>query len=132
MLKLPRPLSQQMLRHLLSVYPEEGCGLVSGRAGQATQVIPIENILHSRTAYEMDPLPQVKAMLAMEERGEALLAIYHSHPHGPPWPSVTDVQQSYYPETVYLIISLADQASPQIRGFYILDETISEVIVAIE
>jgi proteasome lid subunit RPN8/RPN11 len=43
----------------------------------------------------------------MRERGEDLLAIYHSHPRASdPSPSDTDVRLAYYPSAKYLIIGL--------------------------
>lgn len=132
MLRLSRPLAAQLLAHVESVYPEEGCGLVAGRGGVATAVYPIENILHSPTVYEMAPLPQVERMLAIETAGDELCAIYHSHPHSPAFPSPTDVAQAYYPDSVYLIVSLQDRAQPMMRGFRIVEGVVTETAVSIE
>jgi len=122
----------QMIDHLSAVYPEEGCGLAAGNNNLVSQIYPIENILHSQTAYEMDPLSQVKTMLAIETQANALLAIYHSHPHGPATPSETDIAQAYYPEAIYLIISLAEWDNPSFRGFHILEGTAVETNIIIE
>lgn len=132
MLHLPRPLAAQLLAHVDSVYPEEGCGLVAGRGGVATAVYPIENILHSQTTYEMAPLPQIETMLAIEAGGDDLCAIYHSHPHSPAYPSPTDVAQAYYPETIYLIVSLQKRPQPVLRGFRIADGVVTETAVSVE
>jgi proteasome lid subunit RPN8/RPN11 len=109
------------------VYPEEGCGLLAGSNGQVSQQYPIENILHSQTAYEMDALQQVNTMLTIEAQAEDLLAIYHSHPNSPALPSETDIAQAYYPEAVTIIVSLADRAAPIMRGFQISAGLVSEV-----
>lgn len=132
MLRLSRPLAAQLLAHVESVYPEEGCGLLAGRAGHITDIYPIENILHSQTAYEMAPLPQVETMVAIEAGGGELCAIYHSHPHSPAYPSPTDVAQAYYPEAVYLIVSLQTRQQPVIRGFMIVEGVVTETAVIIE
>jgi len=66
-------------------------------------------------------------MLAMEAEGLELIAIYHSHPDGPARPSATDVANAYYPDTVQLIISLADRARPSVRTFTIIDGVVAEV-----
>ena len=43
----------------------------------------------------------------MRQRGEQLVAIYHSHPRASePEPSETDVRLAYYPSATYLIIGL--------------------------
>ena len=55
----------------------------------------------------------------MRDRGETLLAIYHSHPRAKnPEPSATDVRLAYYPSAVYLIVGLANE-EPSLRAFRI-------------
>ena len=129
-LYLPQPLQEEMIAYVLSLYPEEACGLVGGQDGQAARLYPVENALHSPTAFEMEPLQQIKAMLALESEGLELLAIYHSHPHGPARPSASDVAQAYYPDAAQIIISLADRARPSLRAFLIADRHVTEIHVA--
>ena len=54
-----------------------------------------------------------------EDQGLALWGIYHSHPEGPETPSETDVKLAYYPDAVYVIVSLAEPEIPVVRGFKI-------------
>ena len=124
---LTRALLDEMLAHVNRLFPEEACGLVSGLNGRAAQVYPVENVRHSPVAFEMEPLQQIRAMLAMEAEGLELIAIYHSHPDSPARPSATDVANAYYPDTVQLIISLADRARPSVRTFTIIDGVVAEV-----
>ena len=124
---LPRTLLEEMLAHVISLWPEEACGLVGGLDGRAARLYPVENTRHSPVAFEMEPLQQIKAMLAMEAEGLELIAIYHSHPDGPARPSATDVANAYYPNAVQLIISLADRARPSVRAFTVVDGTVAEV-----
>ena len=116
-----------MVSRARGVWPEEGCGLVGGRDGRAVLLYPVENVRHSPVAVEMEPLQQIRAMLAMEAEGLELIAIYHSHPDSPARPSATDVANAYYPDTVQLIISLADRARPSVRAFTIIDGVVAEV-----
>lgn len=128
MLTIERPLLDQLLDHLQACYPQEGCGLLAGdgATGEVTAVYPIENTLHSPTAYRMDPTQQVQAMLALEERGWQMLAIYHSHPQGPEHPSATDVALAMYPEALHIIVSLQDRAAPVVRIFRIAGQDVVE------
>ncbi len=127
MFAIKRPFLNQILNHLQACYPLEGCGLVAGDdAGWVTAVYPIENSLHSPTAYKMDPQQQVQAMLHLEANCWQLLAIYHSHPHAPATPSVTDIQQAYYPETFTMIVSLAKRSTPVTRLFHITGPMVTE------
>lgn len=127
MLMIPLQLFDQMVAHLQACYPLEGCGLLAGNeAGRVTAVYPIHNILQSPTAYKMNPNQQVEAMLAIEATGQKLLAIYHSHPQGPEWPSPTDISQAFYPEAITVIVSLRQQTAPVARAFQIVEQTVVE------
>ena len=127
MFVIERPFLDQILNHLQACYPEEGCGLIAGdELGRVTAVYPIENNLHSPTAYKMNPQQQIQAMLELEAIGWQLLAIYHSHPHGPETPSPTDIQQATYPEAFSLIVSLAAQSAPVVRLFHITGPLVTE------
>ena len=132
MLRIARPVYEAMLAHLQAVYPQEGCGLLGGAEDTAVHHTAIDNILRSPVAYEMDPTQQIRAMLALEEQGQEMLAIYHSHPAGPPHPSPTDVAQAYYPDTAYVIVSLADREQPVAGAFRIGDGRYTTIPLMIE
>lgn len=121
-LVLSRPQQQALLDALNKVYPEEGCGFLAGRGEQVHTLYPVENILHSPVAFEMEPQQQIAALMDMEAAGQQLLAIYHSHPHGPMHPSATDVARaSNYPDALQVIVSLAQRDRPQIGIFHIVE-----------
>ncbi len=105
---------------------------MAGSAGIIQQIYPVNNILSSPVAYQMDPTQQVNAMLELEEQGWDLLAIYHSHPLGPPTPSPSDIAQATYPEAAYVIVSLQNIRSPSIRAFKIEEESVSEIRLKVE
>ena len=126
MLLIPKSIFDQILAHLRRVYPEEGCGLISGTNGNATRFHPMTNTHHSPTTYFMDPKEQFAAFKAIRLASEDLLAIVHSHPHSEAYPSATDIRLAYYPDATYLILSLRDRNSPSLRGFRINDGAFSE------
>lgn len=126
-LTLSPALVAEMFAHVAGLWPEEACGLVAGRDGCAVRLYPVENIHHSPVTFEMDPVQQVRAMLAMEADGLDMVAIFHSHPHGPPRPSPADVAAAYYPDAVQFIISLADRERPVLRAFTIVEGVVAEV-----
>jgi proteasome lid subunit RPN8/RPN11 len=59
------------------------------------------------------------------------LAIYHSHPQGPSVPSPTDIAEAFYPDSVYIILSLAQQP-PSVRAFRIVGGVVTEVELQVE
>jgi [CysO sulfur-carrier protein]-S-L-cysteine hydrolase len=127
-LRLAPEILETVTDHAKNVYPKEGCGLIAG-VGVGSRFVPIRNCLASSTQYEMDAAELVQVLRDIREAGEQLLAIYHSHPHGPARPSKSDIERAYYPEAAHLIVSLADLERPQIAAFRILDGEAFEIDV---
>lgn len=94
---------EEMRRHVVDCYPEEGCGILGGFKDRVEWVIPVTNMLHSATRFRMDPQEQVDAFFKIEEAGGKLIGIYHSHPSGPEVPSDSDVRESPLPKAVHII-----------------------------
>ena len=132
MLQVKRPYYSQILAHLQAEYPLEACGILAGVAGEIVHIYPIENKLHSPTAYEMNPQQQLAAMLDMETRGWEMTAVYHSHPQGPEIPSVTDIAQAYYPDVLQVIVSLQMYSQPVTRAFRIGNGRVVEVEIILQ
>jgi proteasome lid subunit RPN8/RPN11 len=124
MLFLNLGLIRGIFSHARASDPAECCGLVGGSTdGRARNIYPLQNIAAAPLiSYEAAPEELFAAQRLMRERGEELLAIYHSHPRSAePSPSDTDVRLAYYPETIYLIVGLAaDQ--PVLRAFQISEK----------
>jgi [CysO sulfur-carrier protein]-S-L-cysteine hydrolase len=119
---LPRTLVNQLLTHAQKHPEREVCGLIAADGGRPTRVWPVDNVAQNADhLFRMDPKEQIDAMRAMREAGEDLFAIYHSHPHAPPLPSVTDLEQVGYPEALYLIISLDTKGVLQMNGYYLTE-----------
>jgi proteasome lid subunit RPN8/RPN11 len=116
--------ADQIIAHARAANPNECCGLVGGTAdGVADHVYPLRNIAaNPRVTYEAAPEDLFKAQCAMRERGEHLLAIYHSHPRAAdPHPSETDTRLAYYPTAVYLIVGLG-KTEPCLKAFRIYEK----------
>lgn len=126
-MKMAQMLYDEMINALRAALPEEACGLIAGNDDGASRLYPVENSLHSPVAYEMAPLAQVEAMLALESEGHELVGIYHSHPTGPAVPSASDVAQSYYPDVEYVIVSFLVPHDPVARSFTIQEGEVREV-----
>ena len=108
-IQLRREHVDAMIAHAREAAPEECCGLIGGTSEtQAASVYRLRNVtLNPESAYEAAPEDLFAAQRRMRERGEGLLAIYHSHPRAAdPRPSETDVRLAYYPSAKYLIIGL--------------------------
>ncbi len=130
-LHLTEEQAEAIIRHARREYPNEACGLLAGRDGRVEKVYPLTNAEHSPVTYRLNPEEQFRVFTEMEEKGWELLAIYHSHTHSPAYPSATDLELAFYPEALYLIISLADPARPALRAFRIVEGAVGEERVEI-
>jgi proteasome lid subunit RPN8/RPN11 len=63
--------------------------------------------------------------MAIEDAGLDLGAIYHSHTRSAPYPSQTDINLAFYPESLYVIVGLAS-SEPDVRAFTIRDGRVAE------
>jgi proteasome lid subunit RPN8/RPN11 len=79
----------------------------------------------------MDPKEQLAAFKDMEAAGLDLIGIYHSHTHTTAYPSRTDAAKAYYPDALYVIVSLAKRDAPDIRAFRMTDGQITEESVIV-
>ncbi len=98
-----------MVEHIKKWYPEEACGLLGGVGREVHDVIPVTNVLHSSTRYRMDPREQLAAMQSLEEKGQSIIGIFHSHVNGPEGLSYIDLREVSYPESAYLVWSRLNQ-----------------------
>lgn len=106
--------------------------MIGGADGYATTVYRAVNAEASPLRYSLDPRDQFRIMSEIEEREEELVAIYHSHTSTPAYPSQTDVNLAFYPDAVYVIVSLEDPDEPSIRGFWIREGQVDEAELLVE
>jgi proteasome lid subunit RPN8/RPN11 len=123
--RIPRQLYDEMIAHAQAEAPNECCGMVATRDGEAVTVHRAENAAASPLRYEIDGAEQYRIQMAIEDAGLDLGAIYHSHTRSAPYPSQTDINLAFYPEALYVIVGVAGDA-PQVRAFRILDGQVTE------
>jgi proteasome lid subunit RPN8/RPN11 len=130
-MRVSRQIHEELLAHAREDAPNECCGLVGGNDGVAKTVYRARNAEASPLRYNLDPQDQFRIMTEMDEKGEELSAIYHSHTASPAYPSQTDINLAAYPDTIYLIVSLAP-GEKDLRGYRIEDGEVTEVDLAVE
>jgi proteasome lid subunit RPN8/RPN11 len=123
--RIPSWIYDEMVEHARKEAPNECCGLIGGTEGEAVSLYRAVNSEGSPLRYNLDPQDQFRIMSEMDDKGEELAAIYHSHTASPAYPSQTDINLAAYPDAIYLIVSLADGEEP-LRGFHIRDGEVSE------
>ena len=146
-----------MIGQAQAEHPNECCGLLGGKDGRVTQIYPIKNIVASdglesadfddaklshlkslppkdraEIAFVMDASEMSSAIKDMRINNINLQVVYHSHPHGPNRPSVTDIKNALgfasvreklnLPEPLHVIISLQKQDRPDVKIYRIAED----------
>ena len=125
MLSLSKALYEEMIAHCKRDYPKEACGILAGKAGEVEQVYPMRNVEDSPIGYSMDPKEQLAVEKQMRSRNQQMVGIYHSHTASPAYPSSVDVSLAISPDIAYVLVSLKDQARPEVKSYRIQEGLIS-------
>ena len=124
-MRIPQVLLDEMVAHARADAPNECCGMVASRDGEAIEVYRAGNAAASPLRYEIDGAEQYRIQMEIEDSGLDLGAIYHSHTRTEPYPSQTDVNLAFYPDALYVIVGLGSDA-PTVRAFTIRDGEVRE------
>jgi len=128
---LPRDFIHGMLSHGRSAYPDEACGILAGEGSTAVVLYKASNAESSPVSYLIDPQEQVRIIKEIRDKGMRMVAIYHSHPYSPPYPSPTDVKLAFYSDAAYIIVSLLDRDNPEVKAFEIADGRVREIDIKV-
>jgi [CysO sulfur-carrier protein]-S-L-cysteine hydrolase len=135
---IPATMVQALIDHARSAAPNEACGLVIGdrpaaSGGRALRFEPTRNAAASPYRYEIHPDDLYRLTVATDDADEVFWGIVHSHTHTPAVPSPTDLGLAFYPDSLYVLVSLAEDevdaatATPSVRAWRIVDGSIHEV-----
>ena len=105
-MRIAQSLYDEIVAHAVDDAPNECCGMIAARDGEAVTVYRARNAAASPLRYEIDGAEQYRIQMEIEDQGLELGAIYHSH--------------TFYPETLYVIVGLAGEA-PDVRAYTIRD-----------
>ena len=165
-LVIPQQILDDIIAHAKELTPYECCGLLAGINGTVSRLYQIKNIVAIEGAQNLSSFDSAKAAhlerLSPEERAEIafvmdmqdfstakkdmrnngldLQAVYHSHPHDPARPSVTDIKiatdyEEIWPKInlplpAYLIVSLMN-TEPDVKTYWIRSGhvTLADVLI---
>jgi [CysO sulfur-carrier protein]-S-L-cysteine hydrolase len=130
-MRIGRDLLDQIIQHARAEAPNECCGMVASENGRAVEVYPAVNAAASPLRYEIEPADQYRIEMAIEDAGRDLGAIYHSHTRSEPYPSQTDVNLAFHPQSLYVIVGLAGD-DPEVRAYRIVDGRIENAVLEVE
>lgn len=131
-MRIDRGFCDAIVEHARRDAPNECCGVIATRGGSAVAVHPAENVAASPFRFEIDGRELLRLVTAIEDAGDQLGAIYHSHTRSEAFPSQTDVNfAAGWPGVEWLIVGLAGDGEPELRSFSIDEGRITEVAVDI-
>jgi proteasome lid subunit RPN8/RPN11 len=141
--RLSREIRDAIVGHARSELPNEACGVIVGDApaangGVARRWVPLRNALASPVRYSIDPGDLLRLTIETDDADESFWAIVHSHVASPARPSPTDLRESHYPDSLYLLVSLAPgeadprTGAPSLRAWRIVDGGVHEVALSID
>jgi [CysO sulfur-carrier protein]-S-L-cysteine hydrolase len=128
----------EIVAHARAGEPLEACGVIVGDkpaadGGRALRFAAARNAAASRYLYEIDPDDLLRLTIETDDADQVFWAIVHSHTHTPAIPSATDRRLAFYPDALYLLVSLApEEADPatgaeSVRAWRIVDDELFEV-----
>lgn len=120
-LRIKREIFDLLLTEARANSKMECCGLLAGRGGIISVVLPATNALQSSKAYEIAPEELFVLMHRMRSEGLQHLGIYHSHLTSENTPSPADVERAFYPDVSYVIVSPHAVTPRPIRAFRIVE-----------
>jgi proteasome lid subunit RPN8/RPN11 len=128
-------LVEALVRHARAEDPNEACGLIIGDrpaadGGRPLRFEAVRNRAASPYRYEIHPDDLLRLTIATDDADEVFWAIVHSHVRSPAWPSPTDVGLAFYPDALYLLVSLAED-EPALGAFRIVDGAIHRVEILV-
>lgn len=128
---IPALIFDEMLAHCKQGHPNEACGILAGKGPEVSKIYRMTNIENSPVIYEMDSQEHFKADKDMRENRLSLLAIFHSHPATPAYPSKKDISIAFYEDALYIIISFKEEP-PEVKGFTIREGAVTEAEVIVK
>src|SRR5439155_13991936 len=126
-LVVSRELRGQIVAHARESAPQECCGLLLGDEDVVRRVLRCRNVHPTpETRYVIDQAQVFEAFRHSRDFDRELVAIYHSHPRSPAYPSPTDRAEAQWPLAAYVLVSLR-VATPEVFAYRISDGAVREI-----
>lgn len=117
-LTIKASLIKEMIDHLETDLPNEGCGYISGTNDELKNLIKMTNVDQSPEHFTFNPKEQFAAVKEARNKKEELLAVYHSHPETPARLSEEDLKLFNDSKMAYIIVSFKDE-KPDVKAYMV-------------
>jgi [CysO sulfur-carrier protein]-S-L-cysteine hydrolase len=139
--RLPKGMADAIVAQATAEYPNEACGIVIGSGpvadgGVALRYVACRNEAASPYRYTIDSQEALRLSIEADDAGEEFWAIVHSHVRSPAAPSPTDIGLAFWPDALYILVSLAEEhaqpgGEPSLRAWRIRDGASFEVALEV-
>ena len=122
-MRIARSLLDQIIAQAREEAPNECCGIVGSRDGEAVALYKARNARASPLAYDIDGRDLQRIYDEIDRNELEVGIIYHSHTRSDPVPSQTDINLAspFLPDAVYVIVGVKDPDRDDIRAWSIRD-----------
>lgn len=127
-MRIPQALYDELVAHARADAPNECCGLMGTKDGEAVTIHRAVNKFASPLRFEIDERELWDVFERIDEEGLFAGVLYHSHTRSDPVPSQTDVNFGSNPMlagVTWLIVGLTGD-EPQVRAWRIADGQATE------
>lgn len=133
-MRIARSLLDQIVAQARAEAPNECCGIVGSRNGEAVALYKARNARASPLAYDIDGHDLQRIYDEIDRNELELGIIYHSHTRSDPVPSQTDINLAspFLPDAVYVIVGVKDPERDDIRAWSIRDGHYAEAQLDVE
>jgi [CysO sulfur-carrier protein]-S-L-cysteine hydrolase len=133
-MRIARSMLDEIVAQARAEAPNECCGIVGSRDGEAVQLFRARNARASPLAYEIDGRDLQRIYDEIDANDLQVGIIYHSHTRSDPEPSQTDINLAspFLPDAVYLIVGVKDPGADDLRAWHIRDGNVSEARLEID
>jgi [CysO sulfur-carrier protein]-S-L-cysteine hydrolase len=131
--RISRALLEDVIAHARAEAPNECCGVIAAVDARATSIHRARNKHASPLRYEIHDEDAARIFFALDETGEEVGAIYHSHTRSDPVPSQTDVNLAnpLLGPILYVIVGIAGE-EPDVRAWHIAEGQFSPAELTVE
>ena len=133
-MRIARAMLDEIVAQARDEAPNECCGIVGSRDGQAVTLFKARNARASPLAYDIDGRDLQRIYDEIDENDLQVGIIYHSHTRSDPEPSQTDINLAspFLPDAVYLIVGVKDPGHDDLRAWHIKDGRVSKAQLEID
>ena len=127
MLQIPRQMLDTILAHARRDHPDECCGVIAARDGEATRLFEMDNAERSPTGFTFDSAEWLRVYRDIDDADEQPWVVYHSHTMTEAYPSRTDIRWSETAGFPYWLLVSTRVETDEVRAFTITGGEVTEV-----